>query len=350
MTNLRVAALAAGIALAAGASADDTLVYRSEGGCAGDFDRVELKAEFLRVDAGGADGSSMIYDHGEKLGYFIDHRTKSFMQSEMDEDAVDLQTDITKSLRIKMRREGGGDPFEMAKSLCPGMAADMRDRLPDEGLDCGNGMTLGGAMAGPDGRPMSQEQMAAAMKQGGMQMDANTQQMMQKMMEQSLARMPPEQRAQVEQMMASGSMPMPGMPNAKAPPPRAAPPRIDRDAGAIDVDGINCTRREHLRGEEMLREDCYATAATLHLGEAETKRLARFSKSIRSWASSLVPEGMQQPPDERVLVRRVCYAAGRETGRATLSIDKGALSPTRFEVPAGYKPMDLGFGAQGRDE
>jgi hypothetical protein len=344
MRNLRIATFAAGLALASGALADDTLVYRSEGGCAGDFDRVELKSEFLRVDAGGAEGSSMIYDHVEKLAYFIDHRTKSFMQGEMDEDAVDLQTDIMKSLRIKMRREGGVDPFEMAESICPGMNANMRDRQPDEGVDCGNGMTLGGAMTGPDGKPMSDEQMAAAMKQGGMPMDAGTQQMMQKMMEQSLSRLPPEQRAEVERMMASGTMP--GMPSSHAPkaPP---PPRIDRDAGQIDVNGIACTRREHLRGDEMLREDCFATVATLHLGATETKRLARFSKSIQAWASSLVPEGMQPPPDERVLVRRVCYASGRESGRATLAIDAGAISASRFEVPSGYKPMDLGLGARG---
>ncbi|HKE47695.1 MAG TPA: hypothetical protein VKB52_06495, partial [Rhodanobacteraceae bacterium] len=280
------------------------------------------------------------------LAWFVDHRTRSFMQSEMDEDAVDLQADIMKSLRIKMRREGGVDPFEMAKSLCPDMSANMRDRLPDEPVDCGDGTTLGGAMRGPDGKPMSQDQMAAAMKAGNLPIDEG---MLRKMMEQSLAQMPPEQRAQVEKMMANGAMPMPGMPNAHASKP-AAPPRIDRDGGTIDVDGIACTRREHLRGEEMLREDCYATATTLRLGEAETKRLGRFSKSIQTWAASLVPEGMQQPPDDRVLVRRVCYAAGKESGRATLAIENAAISPARFEVPAGYKPMDLGFGAHGRED
>src|ERR1700752_3245531 len=218
MTCAIVAALpASGAALA-----DDTLQYKSEGGCAGDFERVQLKALFLRVDAGGETGSTMIYDHGEKLAYFIDQRTHSFMQAEMDEDAVDLQADIMKSLGIKMRRESGVDPFEMAKSLCPGMNAGSRDRLPDEGVDCGNGMKMGGAMTGPDGKPMTSEQMAEAMKSGGgMQLDAGTQEMMQKMMEQQLAQLPADQRAQMQSMMANG---VGGLPAAGSKAPRPAAP------------------------------------------------------------------------------------------------------------------------------
>ena len=349
MTHLRIAALVMSLALASSAFADDTLAYKSEGGCAGDFDRVQLKSLFLRVDAGGESGSTMIYDHGEKLAFFIDHRTHSFMQTEMDEDAVDLQADIMKSLRTKMRHESGVDPFEMVKSLCPGAGAGSRDRQPDEGIDCGNGMTIGGATTGADGKAMTSQQMAEAMKAGGgMQLDAGTQEMMQKMVEQQLAHMPADQRAQVQQMMANGGAGMP-VAGSKAPPP-AAPPRIDRDAGEIDVGGITCMRREHLRGDEMLREDCYATTATLHLDEVETRRLARFSKAILEWSHSLAPEGMQAPKDDRVLVRRVCYAGGHENGRATLAIEHAPIAESRFEVPAGYKPMDLGMGGASERE
>jgi hypothetical protein len=270
------------------------------------------------------------------------------MQTEMDEDAVDLQADIMKSLRTKMRRESSVDPFEMVKSLCPGFNAGSRDRQPDEGIDCGNGTTMGGAMTGADGKPMTSQQMAEAMKAGGgMQLDAGTQEMMQKMMEQQLAKMPADQRAQVQGMMANGgAMPLAG---SKAPPP-APLPRIDRDAGEIDVGGITCMRREHLRGDEMLREDCYATTATLHLDEAESRRLARFSKAMLEWSHSLVPEGMQTPKDDRVLVRRVCYAGGHENGRATLTIERAPIAESRFEVPAGYKPMDLGMGGASERE
>ena len=340
-------------ALPAIALADDTITYRSEGGCNGDFERIEMKSSFLRVDSGnGGHAGSMIYDHSEKVAYFIDHGSHSFMQTELDEDAIDLQGDIMKSLRTKMRKQGGIDPFDMAQSLCPDMASSAanRDRQPDEPIECGNGMTVGGA-----GAAANRDEMIAAMKNGQMPaMDANTQAMMQKMMEQQLARMPPEQRARVQQAMAQsgGSMTMLGMPGgntAQAPPPK--PERIDRDAGEADVGGITCMRREHLRAGELVREDCYSTAAGLHLGEVETRRIGRFTKAMRAWSRTLVPDGMQAEPDDRVLVRRVCYAGGHESGRATLAIDTAPISESRFEVPAGYKPIDLmgGAGRPGSD-
>lgn len=355
MTKRTLLLFAMAAALPALALADDTITYRSEGGCNGDFERVEMKSSFLRVDSGGgAHSGSMIYDHSEKLAYFIDHGSRTFMQTELDEDAIDLQGDIMKSLRTKMRNQGGVDPFEMAQSLCPNMAssAASRDRQPDEPIDCGNGMSIGGAMTGANGKPMSRDEMMAAMKNGQMPaMDPNMQQMMQKMMEQQLARMTPEQRAQVQRGLANagGAPMMPGMPGMTA--PQAAPPpkpeRIDRDAGEADVGGITCTRREHLRGGELVREDCYTSAAGLHLGEVETRRIARFTKAMRAWSRTLVPDGVQPEADDRVLVRRVCYAGGHESGRATLAIDTAPISESRFEVPAGYKPADL-MGSAGR--
>jgi hypothetical protein len=340
------------------AFADDTITYRSEGGCNGDFDRVEMKSYFLRVDSGdGGHAGSMIYDHSEKVAYFIDHGSHTFMQTELDEDAIDLQGDIMKSLRTKMRREGGVDPFELAKSLCPGMGASTasRDRLPDEPVDCGNGTTIGGAPAGANGKPMSRDEMMAAMKNGEMPaLDANTQAMMQKMMEQQMARMTPEQRAEMQRGLASGGMAMmPGMPGAgaSAAPPPSKPARVDRDAGEAEVGGIACLRRQHLRGGELVREDCYAAASGLHLGEVETRRIARFTKAMRAWSESLVPDGAKSESDDRVLVRRICYAGGHESGRATLAIDTAPIGAARFEVPAGYKPVDLmgSAGARGGD-
>ncbi len=360
MTKTGIAAIIASLLPAvlacAPALADNTLAYRSEGGCAGDFDTVELKGQWLRVDShGSGSGGSMIYDHAEKLAYFIDDRSRTYMQTELDEDAVDLQADIMKSLRIRMRKESGGiDPFEMVQSLCPGMAERARDRQPGEPIDCGSGMTMGGAPVGADGKPMTHEEMIAAAKNGQMPMDPGSQQMMQKMMEQQLAKMPPEQRAQMQKMMAGGGATPgammtgpagggPGAPGMNGAPP-AAPQRVDRDAGETDVNGVTCTRREHLRGDQLVREDCYAAPTALHLGDIETRRVARFSKALQAWSRSLVPEGMQTQSDDRVLVRRVCYASGHETGRATLAIDNAPIAESRFEVPSGYKPMDLGMG------
>jgi len=328
-----IKALAASLffTLSASAIADTRISYRSEGGCAGDFDRVELKDHRFRADSHqGENDGSMIYDGAEKLAYFVDHRTRTFMQIEMDEDAIDLQSDVMKSLRTKMRKESGFDPFEMAKSLCPGLsAANARDRTPDDPIDCGNGTTLGGA----DGKPMNRDAMASAMKDGRMPgVDAESLAQMQKLMQEQMASLPPEQQAEMQRMMGGAASPS----QNRSP----APQRIDRDAGEAKVGDIVCTRREHLRGDEMLREDCYAPAAALALGDVETRRIARITKTMQDWSRSLAPDA-GSAADDRVLVRRVCYAGGHESGRATLVIDRAPIEEARFEMPSGYAPMSL---------
>ena len=56
--------------------------------------------------------------------------------------------------------------------------------------------------------------------------------------------------------------------------------------------------------------------------------------------------GMRERSDDRVLIQRTCYEAGHESGKATLAIDRAPIAESRFAVPAGYKPMDLGPGMQ----
>src|SRR3982751_44693 len=45
--------------------ADTTLTYRGEGGCAGDFERMQMKDAWLRMDTRQDADSSMIYDGSE---------------------------------------------------------------------------------------------------------------------------------------------------------------------------------------------------------------------------------------------------------------------------------------------
>jgi hypothetical protein len=338
----------AAFAFSASALADTTIGYRIDGECAGDFDALQLKDHWLRADSHQGVDNSMIYDGAEKLAYFLDNQNRTFMQTEMDEDAIDLQADMMTSLGKKMRNETGMDPFEMARSLCPGMNENMRDRQPDEPVDCGNGTTLGGA----DGKPASNEQLAAAMKGGQMQgMDAESQQMMQKMMEQMAANLTPEQQAQMQGMMAQRGTAMPSMPGQKAAAAAPRPHRIDKDVGEMQVGDITCTRRQHLRGEEMLGEDCFAAVAALKLSDVEARRLARFAKSLQDWAHSMMPGRARPAADERVLIQRTCYRSGKESGHAALTMDHAPIAESRFEVPPGYVPLDVGQGmqrAQGR--
>ena len=96
----------------------------------------------------------------------------------------------------------------------------------------------------------------------------------------------------------------------------------------------------------MIGEDCYAPVASLKLADVEARRLARFSKSLQDWAHSMTPGRRAPADDDRVLIRRTCYQAGRESGHATLAIDHAPIAEARFAVPAGYAPLDLGQGLQ----
>lgn len=322
------------------AVADTTLGYRGDADCAGDFDQVRMKDSWLRMDAHqGSDSSSMIYDGAEKLVTFVDHGQHRFMQAELDEDAIDLQKDIMASLNTKMRRETGVDMFAMAKSLCPGMdGAAVRDRLPDDVPACGNALAQGAAMIGADGKPMNQQQVEAAMKDG--RMPAIDTAGMQQMLQKQMAAMPPEQQAQMQQLLAGagGSM----LPSAKAGAPSRPVPRIDRDAGEMRIGDITCLRRQHLRGEQMLREDCQAPVAALPFNPVEARRIARFSKAMHEWSRSFDTGETQQASDDRVLIQRICYRDGHESGRTTLRIDHAPIAESQFAVPAGYTPFDLG--------
>jgi len=334
----------AAFAFSACALADTTIGYRIDGVCAGDFDALQLKDHWLRADSHQGVDNSMIYDGAEKLAYFLDNQNRTFMQTEMDEDAIDLQADMMTSLGKKMRNETGMDPFAMARSLCPGMNENMRDRQPGEAVDCGNGTAPGAAMIGADGKSASSEQLAATMKGGQVQgMDAESQQMMQKMMEQMAANLTPEQQAQMQGMMAQRGAGMPAQKGSAAAPP---PQRIDKDVGEMQVGDVTCTRRQHLRGEEMLGEDCFATVAALKLSDVETRRLARFTKTIQAWAHSMTPGRAQAAADERVLIQRTCYRSGKESGHATLTMDHAPIAESRFAVPAGYSPLDMSLGGQ----
>ena len=63
IVNLRILVAACVLAAPACAFADATISYRSEGGCAGDFDSVQLKDYYLRADAEQGGG----IDHGVGL-------------------------------------------------------------------------------------------------------------------------------------------------------------------------------------------------------------------------------------------------------------------------------------------
>jgi hypothetical protein len=324
------AAFVSFLAVAANANADVTLAYETNGhDCHGDFDRLQLKGAALRVDSnmGGRDGS-FVYDGIEKLAYALDHREHRFMQVEVDEDAAEFNADRMASVQKMMRNQTGVDPFEQARSLCPGAASG--DAKPGQPVNC--------AAAGGTQSPAAASAKAPAANMPAM--SAQNMQAMQQLMQQQMAKMTPEQRERMQRgMAASGFGPTASMP---------ALAESDRDVGPARVGDIACTRRQRLRGDEVVREECLTSLAGLNLAAADNARITRIAAVLARWRDSMLPAGFatarRGPSFENVIVERVCFAAGAESGRATLRVSAAPVADSEFVVPPpGYAPMSMGM-------
>jgi len=336
--------LACALATSAIASADVTLDYLTSGSdCHGDFERMQVKGAMLRVDSnrGGHDGS-FIYDGIEKLAYALDHRRHQFAQLEIDEDAMDLNADRMASIQKMMRNRTGIDPFEQARALCPGVAEAARNTRPGDPVHCAAGTEQGSALAGaamPGGVAPG-----GARPVGTPAMNAENMQAMQQMMQQQMAKLTPEQRERMQRGMANAGY------GAMAGTPSSAPQESDRDAGSATVAGIECSKRQHLLGDDVVREECFAPLTHLNLDAGETVRITRMARVMARWRDSMLPAGFgarRGPNLDDALVERVCFAGGAQTGRATLHIVPAAIGDAQFAVPAGYAPMTLGASDPG---
>jgi hypothetical protein len=168
---------------------------------------------------------------------------------------------------------------------------------------------------------------------------------MMKQMEAELAKLPPEQRAMVEEMMKDqmpGGMPGKG---AEAPPRRI-------DVGAVEqVGDYSCTLRTLYSGDEKIWEVCAAEeglpAAASEALEA-FGAMARFAEQLR--------ESMQQGPFTEMVdtpfydmdeiggfpVRTRMFANGRVTDESILKSMVGKnLDESVFAIPKGYKVKNL---------
>jgi len=317
---------------AAGANADVTLTYETSGrDCRGDFERLQVKGPALRVDSnmGGRDGS-FVYDGVEKLAYALDHREHRFMQLEVDEDAAEFNADRMASVQKMMRNQTGVDPFEQARTLCPGITS--ADAKPGQAVDC--------AAAGSPQTPTPANAPTASGHAASMPaMSAQNMQGMQQLMQQQMAKMTPEQRERMQRGMASGFGASGAMP---------ASPESDHDLGPARVADIACTRRQHLRGDEVVGEECLASLAALPLAAADSARIARMAAVMARWRNSMLPAGFAAtrhgPSLDSVVVERVCFATGAESGRATLRVSAAPVADSEFVVPPpGYAPMGAGM-------
>ncbi|RYD14714.1 MAG: hypothetical protein EOP90_12250 [Lysobacteraceae bacterium] len=318
---LRLFLCAAIAATCGSAQAATVLEYRHEGECATEFERMAIDGLRLRIDmrVDGIEMTSLIDDE-EQLMHQVMHDSRSYMTMESDDDAVDFNSDVARSTLLHARNEaykvtGLDNDALIAQAraaqvaACPGMAqlAFGDPDYPEAAARCAERMAADAAAQAPADR------------------------------ESAIA------RAQLQARPTRANAPA-----SPAPKPEWTTTRIEREAGATQVDGRACTTERVMRGTTVLREDCMAAIDALALEPRAQRRLARMAKVGAGLASGIVelhPELQQQeregPP--AISLRRVCHADGRVAGSSTLEIrERVAIDPAQFELPAGYEPLQIG--------
>ncbi len=163
-----------------------------------------------------------------------------------------------------------------------------------------------------------------------------------KQMQEAMAKMPPEQRAQFEKMLGARGM------SAGAKP---AVEEVRKTSRTDKISGYACTYSEVLRDQVVATEACVAAPATLkgsqELIDASAK-VAAFMKPLTEGLDVPWLKQMAQRQVENysqlggVPVRIRGFDAGKATFESTLqSIATETLPATLFEIPAGYTKKDL---------
>lgn len=285
--------------------ADVLLEYADAGNaCHGDFARVAMSGARMRVEPPPpGDDYAMVYDGAEKLAVTLDARNRSYVEIEMDADALDYQADVMSSTSTMIEKK---------------LAA----------------VTAMNRASANDVSASSDPPMTAKM---------------QRLMEQSMRDMPKEQREQMQNALQG--MQVQGMPAMAR-----SEPQIETTSEGRTIGGIACSVQRVMLDGELQREECVAAFDALGLQPAE---LARLRKSMRNFEAltdsmsklriagiSKLPPNSAQPTS--IAIERRCYAQGRQTGSATLSVSRPTLAATLFEIPADYQRMDI--DATGADE
>jgi hypothetical protein len=299
--SLFTAALVSGVGTA---HADALLEYTgANAACHAEFARLAMSGVRLRVETPPPmQNYSMIYDGAEKLAVSLDAEHHSYFEIEMDEDALDYQSDVMSSTSTMI----------------------------DKKL----------AVAVPGGMPAITGANATAMPMPGTEQSAQMQALLQKNMEQ----MPKEQREQMQKalkdMQERGGS---GFASAHS------PPQTEVTDQTKTIAGIGCSVQRVTQNGALLQEECVAAFDGLGLQPAELKRLQKSLRNFDGLAGAMSKFRVagismpKQPSIERrgIVIERRCYANGRETGSTTLRMTRPSLSGSLFEIPAGYQRMDM---------
>jgi hypothetical protein len=198
--------------------------------------------------------------------------------------------------------------------------------------------------------PESMQQLGGQMAGAGAQMNAAMAQMQAQM-----AQMPPEQRAMMEQMMASRGLggPPGGPPGGRGGAP-AAPAQVafSKVGGGKRVAAWNCdVYRKTVNGQQE-EELCIAPIGAAGLSAGDFQVLDKFSSFIAPMMSSpMMPRsdymnwndmnkaiGFQGMPLDTVI-----YAQGRPTTQQTVTkIERTGIPASTFDLPPGFTKRDIG--------
>jgi hypothetical protein len=317
-----IAACALVLLLACPAGAATLLEYTREGPCPTEFERMALDGLQARIDID-VDGSSMstLFDDDEQLMHQLMHDTRDYMTLESDDDAVDFTSDVGRSVLLHADKQTqaltGSSSAQLIEAhrqaqvaACPEMAAiGMTDPdYADAALRCARKMASTPPVAGNRASAIGE-----ALRQRGGRPFADA--------------------GRTAAARADASV-------------KWSTTKTERAATTETIDGRACIRERILRGDTVLREDCYATIESLALEPRAARRLARIAKvgaGLGAGISSLQPDAAQErarPPS--VSLERVCYRDGTASGRARLHIRTAvAIDASTFRLPPDYTPIEI---------
>ncbi len=190
-----------------------------------------------------------------------------------------------------------------------------------------------------DGREKTVMTITRQQAQQTMQQAAGMMQQMQAMMAERMKNMPPEQQAQMAQMMAQA----PGAGGARPKPEIRTTGRSDK------VGSWSCKIVEVVEAGQGTSELCIAQPKALGIPERDHQTLQGFFKLMASLADSArrgMGGGGQAPffgPDALpgVPVRAVHTYGGKQSRMQLTQVATGQLSGSLFEVPKDYRPMQM---------
>lgn len=156
-------------------------------------------------------------------------------------------------------------------------------------------------------------------------------------MQEQLKKLPPDQRAMVENMM-KGQMGGAGAPVEKT---------VYRKVGTDKVARWTCDKYEGYRGTQKTSELCTVDPSALGFVASDfeiTRKLAEFlRKLVPKDADNVFSFGkVEDQGYSGVPIRRVFSMGQRPTTTETTEVTRQTFPPSTFEVPAGFTKQQLG--------